>query len=57
MFRCPKCNITFFTLRDLLTHFVLSPECRTGALLEALKRNAGFDTVVMILDTSYGKVE
>jgi len=57
MYKCPKCEITFFTLRDLLTHFVHEGECRRVALMEALMRGAGFDVIVMIMDTCYGKVE
>ena len=57
MYKCPKCQITFHTLRDLLTHFVHESECRIVALVETVSRGAGFDTVVMVMDTSYGKVE
>ena len=57
MNRCPKCNLTFHSLRDLLVHFVFEPECRAVALVEVVSRGAGLDTVILIYDTCIGKVE
>lgn len=56
MHKCPHCELTFFSLEDLMKHFVHHPFCRTVALSEAIMRGADIRTVSMIMDTASGIV-
>lgn len=56
MFKCPCCQNSFKTQRELLRHFCENEKCRGKAIEEVLVQGLGLEAVVMVMDTSFGKV-